>query len=245
MNFRMVKKINCLGFMLVLALLVGVVTAPAGVLNADATGGNTYEGKVDYVKDGDTLRTQRPLMQGGIDEVRTLYIDAPETFEVDGHDPGNQIDPHGLAARDYLRQLLPRGTAIIVVTGEQELDAFDRILGQVYRKADGLDINLEMVRKGFNEHYFIGNPEDALFETYRNAQIAAMNSGLGIWSSANPLQEHPFEYRLRMFGDEPKRWVANYSTGKYVDPVDYPLVPAEERIHFDTEQEAINTGYTK
>lgn len=70
--------------MLVLALLVGVATAPAGVLNADASGGNTYEGKVDYVKDGDSFRTQRPLMQGGIDEVRTLYIDAPETFSACG-----------------------------------------------------------------------------------------------------------------------------------------------------------------
>lgn len=203
----------------------------------------TYTSHVEYVKDGDTIVLTKPVK--GTREVRLLGIDAPETFSVDGKDPGNQIDPHGLAAEEYLKQLLPKRTEVTLVTDQVELDGFGRLLAYVY-KGD-LDVNEELLRKGHAVTYVIWpNTHDTnRYEIYRNAMLEAKNAGLGIWDPSNPLQELPFEYRDRMFDESQDKVVGDFYTKEYVDPADYQLIPVENRVFFFTEQDAIDAGYTK
>lgn len=112
--------------MVCIGLLVSVA-AFARFRQAEATTGNTFTGRVQSVQDGDTIHLQQPILN--TTEVRLVGIDAPETFTVEGHAPGNQIDPHGNASRDFLRRLLPHGTEITLVT-----DKFERFVGDFLTK---------------------------------------------------------------------------------------------------------------
>ena len=100
---RFLAAMACLGLLVSMAMFVGLPQAEAA----------TYTGRVSFVQDGDTIFLQAPLNApspvGDTTTVRLVGIGAPETFTVEGHPPGNQIDPHGNASRDFLRGLLPGG----------------------------------------------------------------------------------------------------------------------------------------
>ncbi|WP_373228729.1 thermonuclease family protein [Cohnella sp.] len=224
---------------LVLAIMLSIgVVFPAAEVNA----ASTYSGTVDYVKDGDTIYLRQPV--AGTRQIRFLGIDTPETFTVDGKDPGNQVDPYGNAAKAYLKNLLPSGTKITLVTDVVEKDAFDRLLAYVYKGT--LDVNKDLVEKGYAETYVIwpNSHDSERYESLRNAMISARNNGLGIWNSSNPLQERPFEYRDRMFDEVQDKYVGDFYTKKYVDPADYKLIKIEDQVFFFSEQDAINAGYS-
>lgn len=67
---------------------------------------------------------------------------------------------------------------------------------------------------------------------------------LGIWDPENPLEELPFEYRLRTGDRDPDKPVGDWFTKMYVDPADYNEVHVNNRIFFFTEEDAIEAGYT-
>ncbi|MCF6136406.1 lamin tail domain-containing protein [Pseudalkalibacillus berkeleyi] len=221
-------------------MLVAVLLVPLSVIEPDVAAAGTYTGTVDYVKDGDTIMLTNPVQ--GADEVRFLGIDTPETFVSGGKDPGNQIDPHGNAATDYLKSVLPSGTEVTLVTGAEEVDGFGRLLAYVFK--GNMDVNRSMLENGHAISYFIWPFEDPKFEDYRNAMITGMNNKVGVWDASNPLEELPFEYRDRMFNDQPDKYVGNYFSKEYVTPQNYTQVPIEDRVFFFTEQDAQSAGYT-
>ncbi|MGM7700410.1 lamin tail domain-containing protein [Pseudalkalibacillus sp. Hm43] len=221
-------------------MLVAVMIVPISIIDTETAKAGTYTATVDYVKDGDTIMLQSPVR--GADEVRFLGIDTPETFVSNGKDPGNQIDPHGNAATNYLKSILPSGTQITLVTGQEEVDGFGRLLAYVFK--GNMDVNRAILENGHAISYFIWPFEDAKFEDYRGAMLTAMNNNVGVWDASNPLEELPFEYRDRMFNDQPDKYVGNYFTKEYVTPLNYTQVPIEDRVFFFTEQDAQSAGYT-
>lgn len=221
-------------------MLIAVLVVPITSFEHEASAAGTYTATVDYVKDGDTIMLTNPVK--GADEVRFLGIDTPETFVSGGKDPGNQIDPHGNAATNYLKSVLPSGTEITLVTGQEEVDGFGRLLAYVFK--GNMDVNRSILENGHAVSYFIWPFEDAKFEDYRGAMLTAMNGNIGIWDTTNPLEELPFEYRDRMFNDQPDKYVGNYFTKEYVTPLNYTQVPIEDRVFFFTEQDAQSAGYT-
>lgn len=74
---------------------------------------------------------------------RLSGIDAPEL-----------PTPEGIAARDFLRGLLPVGT--VVVVDSWELDKYGRPLLDVYRRSDGKWVNEEMLTSGHAVPYHGG-----------------------------------------------------------------------------------------
>ncbi|WP_202081678.1 lamin tail domain-containing protein [Caldalkalibacillus salinus] len=231
-----------LSFMAPLVVAVALALALASILSPTAEAA-TYTSTVEYVKDGDTLMLTKPVQ--GTREVRLLGIDTPETFVVDGKDPGNQIDPHGNAATDYLSELLPKGTDITLVTDEEEFDGNGRLLAYIY-KGD-LDVNEDLLRKGLAATYVIwpNTHEANRYQSYSEALTEAQAAQVGIWDNGDPLQEQPFEYRLRMFNNTPNKYVGDFDTKEYVAPEDYEQVSIENRVFFFSEQDAIDAGYTK
>src|SRR5690606_33284068 len=79
---------------------------------------------LQHVVDGDTIVLYSNL---GPRTVRLIGIDSPEL---------DQRDPHGAAAADHLRNLLPVGTQLWVETDQSLVDIYGRLLGYVYASDD-------------------------------------------------------------------------------------------------------------
>ncbi|WP_246944372.1 5'-nucleotidase C-terminal domain-containing protein [Bacillus pinisoli] len=202
----------------------------------------TYSSIVKSVTDGDTIKLEIPVL--GADTVRYVNIDTAETY----HTPKNELDQnqleYGNAAKAYMNTLLKAGDEILIKVGEEATDAYGRLLGQVIRKSDGLNTNLEMVKSGNAVTYFIWPVGDeADYTMFQAAVKEAKDAGIGIWNLANPLLELPFEFRAREQGKGLSRYVGNSDTKRYVQPADFNEVPVEKRVFFASPEEAEANGY--
>jgi endonuclease YncB( thermonuclease family) len=190
--------------------------------------------RVDYVGDGDGAKVVPSILNTR--DVRFVGIDAPEMG-------GDTQEPWATASRDHLRALLPRRTAVTVYTDVEQTDVYGRILGRIVRDADGLSTNREQLRLGHAVTYVIW-PNQAAFESNRQAQIEAQQNGRGIWNPAAPMTELPFVYRLRQSGKTPSIPVGDWYTRYYVDGGDWQAVHVNNRIFFWNTTDAGSAGYT-
>jgi micrococcal nuclease len=124
---------------------------------------------VDHVVDGDTLRTTDD------ERVRLLNIDTPE---VDGHECWSG------EATDFLASLIPPGTEIRLAYDVERLDRYGRTLAHVYRRADGLWINLAMVEVGAARPYVL-QPNDTWYAPIEVAAFEARDAGDGLWGACD------------------------------------------------------------
>ncbi|MFA9556864.1 immunoglobulin-like domain-containing protein [Evansella sp. AB-rgal1] len=201
-----------------------------------------FEVTVDRVVDGDTIRILEPVF--GATNVRFLNMDTAETYHAVRNDLDQHQMDHGIRAGEYLRNYLSGGDRVIVRLGEEPLDAYGRLLAEVIT-LDGVNTNLEMVRQGEAVTYFIYPFEHETVEVYAEAAREARENKRGIWSLDDPLLEEPFVFRARERGDSSlSRFVGNYDTKEFVEPNQYAIIPAENRVFF-SESEAIQLGYEK
>ncbi|WP_456277479.1 DUF6359 domain-containing protein [Bacillus sp. AK128] len=207
------------------------------------TAAGTYESTVLSVTDGDTIKLATPVL--GANTVRYVNIDTAETY----HSPKNELDQnqldYGNAAKAYMNTLLKAGDEVLIKVGEEATDAYGRLLGQVIRKSDSLNTNLEMVKSGNAVTYFIWPVGDvADYNMFQAAVKEAKDAKLGIWNPEKPLMELPFEFRAREQGKGLSRYVGNSDTNEYVNPADFAEVPVEKRVFFASPAEAEANGYT-
>lgn len=215
-----------------LAVALGTVGAVTLVHPVGAESG--YSGRrVAHVIDGDTPEVS-PRIEG-VAPVRLLNIDTPE---IGGHTQ----EPWATEARRHLVELLPRRTPVTVRTDSVLIDQYGRVLGHMSRKRDSLNVNRNQLRTGHAVLHVLW-PNVAGFEGYRRAQQAAQEHGLGVWDPADPLEELPFEYRMRKQGVEPTKFVGDWFTGRYVEPEDYDEVHVNNRVFFWNEVHASNAGF--
>jgi 2',3'-cyclic-nucleotide 2'-phosphodiesterase (5'-nucleotidase family)/endonuclease YncB( thermonuclease family)/DNA/RNA endonuclease YhcR with UshA esterase domain len=207
----------------------------------DPSATGEYNSAIASIVDGDTLHLATPVL--GITKVRFVNVDAPETYDYPLTTAADiSQKEHGEAAKEYLNSLLQAGDEVILKVGEEVSDDYGRLLAQVIRKSDGLNINLEMVEKGYASTYFIWPIGDD-YEVYSQAATAAYDAKLGIWNESNPLLELPFVFRAREQGKGLLRYVGNYYTGKYVVPEEWARIPVEARVFFVSAEEAEANGY--
>ncbi|MGI8806721.1 MAG: thermonuclease family protein [Acidimicrobiales bacterium] len=93
---------------------------------------------VRKVIDGDTID-----VSGG-ERVRLIGIDTPET-----KDPNRPAGCFGLEASRFTSTVLPPGTPVRLVGDAEQRDRYGRLLAYVYRRADGLFVNAELLRRGY------------------------------------------------------------------------------------------------
>ncbi|MFD2445340.1 5'-nucleotidase C-terminal domain-containing protein [Bacillus sp. CGMCC 1.16607] len=201
-----------------------------------------YDSTVASVVDGDTVHLTTPVL--GTTKVRFVNIDTPETYHKVVTEADRSQKEHGEAAKAYLNTLLKAGDSISLKIGEEPMDAYGRLLAQIIRKSDNVNVNIEMVEKGYASTYFIW-PIGEDYEVFSKSVKKAKDAGLGIWNPANPLMELPFEFRAREQGKGFTRQVGNYFTKKYVAPAEWETVPVEARVFFNSEEEAKQNGYTQ
>jgi len=126
---------------------------------------------VTRVIDGDTV------VVTGDRHVRLIGVDAPET-----KDPRRPVGCFGKEASRFLTSLLPAGTPVRLVGDVEQDDRYGRLLAYLYRRADGLFVNAELVRQGFANVLTIA-PNVAHTDEFAGLARDARLEGHGLWSA--------------------------------------------------------------
>lgn len=172
---RIGSILGTLAVVLVIALVVGwaalnqtTTSSPSASappvaeqgIPADAT-----QAVVEYVHDGDTL-----FLEDGR-KVRMLGIDTPEI--------GENLACYGPEATDLLRQLLPEGSTVWVLSDIEPTDQYGRSLLFIYTE-DGTNVNLTMLEQGAAQVEMY-SPNYLLKDEIEAAEEAARDAGAGLW----------------------------------------------------------------
>lgn len=156
------------------ALLLGAV---AFLVALPPVLARSIEARVLSVADGDTVKIR--TRSGEPETIRLLYIDAPE------HD-----QPWGREARRGLQELVRIERVRVETRGH---DRYARTLGHLRRAADGLDVNLELVRRG----HAWANARGAMRPRYEAAEREARAARRGLWQDPNPVSPYTWRHRGR------------------------------------------------
>ncbi|WP_284646574.1 S-layer homology domain-containing protein [Paenibacillus silviterrae] len=216
----------------------------------------TVDSTISSVVDGDTVHLSTKYI--GTDTIRFVNIDTPETYHItnasfdysqvysgsDETSMNNNQKAHGERAKLYLKSLLPVGEAVTLKFGPELMDGNGRILGEIIRKSDNTNINLEMVKQGQASTYYIWPIDEVGYNTFSEAEKEAIRFERGIWNPADPATELPFVFRAREQKKGLSRPTGNRETKTYVPAEDYAQVPVEYRVFFNSEEEAQRNGYT-
>lgn len=126
---------------------------------------------ISQVVDGDTVRIDPTI--DGIDEVRLIGMDTPET-----KDPDEGVEPYGPEASSYASSRLA-GEQVGIEFDAERTDQYGRLLAYVYPTSGGM-FNEDLVRNGYAQVYTVP-PNDSFEDRFVAAQRAAKAAGLGIW----------------------------------------------------------------
>ena len=157
------------------ALLVSSACGRDGASNASAAPREPGAATVVDVVDGDTVRV-RFGGSSSSESVRLIGIDTPET-----HGPGGLRECFGAEASARTAALLPEGTEVRLERDVEARDRYARLLAYVYRKRDGLFVNLALARDGFAAPLSVP-PNVAHVAEFTAATTAARVAGRGLWS---------------------------------------------------------------
>jgi micrococcal nuclease len=155
-----------LGAVAVAVLALGLLHHSQGSLPAAPPGWS----RIDHVADGDTV------VVGGHVTVRLVQIDTPEVFFT--------AECYGEQASAETKKLLPRGTLVRLEQdpATDSVDAFGRVLRYVIR-ADGVDVNLQLVADGAATPYFFDGVRGAYAAELLADVNAARAAGRGLWGA--------------------------------------------------------------
>jgi micrococcal nuclease len=131
--------------------------------------------------DGDTIRLTAEGTSGFLPQerettVRLLEIDTPEH----GRD-GAPAECYAEEASRALADLLPTGSTLWAKPDRELLDPYGRTLLYLWT-ADGVFVNLELVRQGYAEAVLF-EPNDEYIDQMRAAEQQARAEGRGLWGA--------------------------------------------------------------
>lgn len=141
--------------------------------------------RVTAVKDGDTV-VIAPADGGEPYPCRLYGIDTPETPK-----RGKPGQPYGEEATEELKRLVLGKVVTVALTGEK---TYNRQVGVLH--ADGTNVNLEMVRRGYAWAYvqYLRRPHAS---EYLKAEEEARRERRGLWQEPKPTPPWEFRKRLR------------------------------------------------
>ncbi len=143
----------------------------ASVMTGLLTGCDSARATVSRVVDGDTIDA---VVDGQEQRIRLLNIDTPET-----KDPNADVECLGPEASAFLASLLPPGTEIDVVTDDEKLDSWGRVLAGVVL-GDGRLVNAEMARAGLALPMQVGE-NDRFLPDVEQAHSEAVTARRGLF----------------------------------------------------------------
>jgi endonuclease YncB( thermonuclease family) len=130
---------------------------------------------VTRIIDGDTIDVE---IDGQEFRVRYVGVNTPERDE-----------PCYNTATDANADMIA-GERVVLVRDQTNTDRYDRILRYIYREADGLFVNAELVRRGYAEAALY-EPDDRHFDVFSDLEDEADRAGrgchpTGIFDDGNP-----------------------------------------------------------
>lgn len=148
---------------------------PAGERAAYAETAGEVSGTVVHVVDGDTVHVR---LAGGVEKVRYIGIDTPET-----NHPTRGEEPGGRAATELNGRLV--GDRVVRLESDVQLrDRYGRRLAYVWvRRPEGgeLMVNAELVRLGYAQVLTVP-PNVRHAELFRKLQVDAREHRRGLWA---------------------------------------------------------------
>ena len=131
--------------------------------------------------DGDTIRITAEhgsgvLPQGRETTVRLLEIDTPEHAR-----DGAPAECYAEEASQALADMVPTGSKVWAKPDRELLDPYGRTLLYLWT-ADGVFVNLELVRQGYAEAVLF-EPNDEYIDQMREAEERARSEGRGLWGA--------------------------------------------------------------
>lgn len=129
--------------------------------------------RVSRVVDGDTIEIDEPV--DGIDVVRLIGVDAPETSH-----PVYGYQPHGSQAAEFTASWLDPGTEVALEFDVEKTDRYGRLLAYVWLLDSGILFNELLLRKG---HAQVATfpPNVKYTDRFLEAQREAREHGRGLW----------------------------------------------------------------
>ena len=190
---------------------------------------NGIAAKVVRVIDGDTLEVQ---FNGKTEKVRLIGVDTPETVH-----PTIGEEPYGKAASNFTKSQL-EGKQVTLELDVQERDQYGRILAYVW--LNGKLFNEVLLREGYAQ-VATYPPNVKYVEKFTAAQKEAREAGRGLWGGAEETEEQTPQQPTATSG----KYVGSVKSDKYHLPTCEwaERIKDENRIWFQTEEEAIKAGY--
>ena len=165
---------------LLLVLLAVLVLGDEGDDGSGPTGsgrsgapepGGSLTVPVSRVVDGDTFEIS---VNGGIDDVRLIGVDTPETVK-----PGEPVECFGPQASEFAHRLLD-GRTVRLEFDRERRDVYDRLLAYAY--LGDRFVNAELVRGGYARTLEI-EPNTSHAEELSRLEQAAGAAGRGLWGA--------------------------------------------------------------
>ncbi len=170
-----------LGPVLALLLLAGACANNGAAKPTPAPATGLLPAGVDVVVkkvvDGDTLE-----VTGG-ERVRLIGIDTPESVT-----PDRPVGCFGKEASRFTATVVPPGTQVRLVGDAEQRDRFGRLLAYVYRRADGLFVNAELLRRGYAQLLTIP-PNIAHTDDFAALARQAREGSQGLWAACTLLPD--------------------------------------------------------
>lgn len=159
-------------YLLLIATACVVVSSCASAsVQPDASG--RVHGTIIHVTDGDTIKVD---FSGHAETIRLIGVDTPETKH-----PTKPVGCFGPEASAHTTALLPPGTDVYIVRDVEARDKYRRLLAYVYRSADNLFVNRELLAGGWGIPLSIA-PNTAYETDFVAASYSAQASHIGLWA---------------------------------------------------------------
>ena len=130
-------------------------------------------GVITHVTDGDTVAVR---FGSTTEKIRLIGVDTPETKH-----PTKPVGCSGPEASAHTTALLPPGTDVYIVRDTEARDKYKRLLAYVYRTADNLFVNQELLAGGWGVPLSI-SPNTAFETDFAAAVYSAQQANLGLWA---------------------------------------------------------------
>lgn len=134
---------------------------------------------IKYVHDGDTV-----TLKNG-EKVRLIGINAPELARRSRSHSLQKAEPYANAARDYLQQLLPANTPILLQIGTEKKDHYGRTLAHLFL-TNGENIQVKLLQHGLASTLTIP-PDTSLANCYVQVERRARCRKTGLWSQPSTI----------------------------------------------------------
>lgn len=175
---------------------------------------------VTHVTDGDTIGVGRGWRH---EKVRLIGVDTPETVH-----PDKPVEFFGSEASEFTKKQLEGKKVHLEFEPSSQYDDYGRLLGYVFLP-DRTLFNAELIKRGYAR--VIAPSPFHRYKEFRLYEKEARVAGVGLWAGKEFCKETLGNRRSKIY--------------RLAGDAGCDRINEENRIHFDTEEDAIKAGYRR